>query len=202
MAGHAYQAQKLFQMFHSRLCTIDVLGMGTIEDLGGERPTHPTRLLAGDHGCCLPCVQVNAMLQALQAEDGQIFATDEAAQEGAGLAELSSCLPDEVDPQVGAVRSCPQRQSCMASTSAELVMVSCLTRTCTGRRDICRERHTLCDGPNLSMQGSKQMLQAHNRFRQAEAEVLAELDGLHAQGARTEAGDTGPQPWPTGDRRM
>ena len=50
------------------------------------------------------CVQVNAMLQALQVEDEQILIANEAAQEGASQAELDS-LPDEVDPQVSAVRA-------------------------------------------------------------------------------------------------
>ena len=53
------------------------------------------------------CVQVNAMLQALQDEDAQILTANETAQEGAGQAEQDP-LPDEVDPQVGAVRAHPQ----------------------------------------------------------------------------------------------
>lgn len=53
------------------------------------------------------CVQVNAMLQALQVEDDQILTAHEAAPGGAGQAELDS-LPDEVDPQVGPFRGCLQ----------------------------------------------------------------------------------------------
>ena len=53
------------------------------------------------------CVQVNAMLQALQVEDDQILTAHEAAPGGAGQAELDS-LPDEVDAQVGPFRGCLQ----------------------------------------------------------------------------------------------
>ena len=54
-------------------------------------------IIIGGRGLHTPpaCVQVNAMLQALQVED-------EAAQEQTGQAELDS-LPDEIEPQVGTI---------------------------------------------------------------------------------------------------